>query len=269
MDIIFEKSGRGSKYYIGSREFELPELKLLVDSVQAAKFITDSKTSHLIKKLESCVSRHQATQLHRQVITTGRIKTMNESIYYNVDSIHNAINANKQITFQYSDWNLNKEMQPRHDGRLYQVSPWALLWNDEKYYMIAYEPNRSDITHYRVDKMLKITIADETREGVEAFRGFNLAKYTNTLFGMYAGDETKVTLEAENKMIGVIIDRFGKDIVVEPVNGDHFRTVVSVSVSSHFLGWIISLDGEVKIVEPDSVVNQMKSLVRALQKQYL
>jgi predicted DNA-binding transcriptional regulator YafY len=268
LDIISNKSGHNVYYSIGGRDFELPELKLLVDSVQSAKFITDRKSNQLIKKLESLVSVHEAKQLHRQVIMSGRIKTMNESIYYNVDKLHEAINENKQIKFKYFDWNLKKEMEPRYDGMWYQRSPWALMWDDEKYYLVVYDSKHGSMTHYRVDKMMDIRILDEPREGLEAFREFNAAHYSNTLFGMFSGEETKVTIEAANHMIGVMIDRFGKDIIIAPVDGEHFRTTVTVAVSDQFFGWIIALGGEVKIVAPGPVVEKMKDLLAKVSDQY-
>ena len=267
-DIIGQQEGRNHYYYLGSRDFELPELKLLVDSVQSAKFITDRKSSQLIRKLESLVSRYEGSQLHRQVIIAGRVKTMNESIYYNVDKIHAAIGADRQIRFKYFDWNLKKEMEPRYGGRWYQLSPWALMWDDEKYYLVAYDAKHETIIHYRVDKMTQIGILDEKREGHEAFRKFNIAHYTNTLFGMYAGDETKVTIEAENRLVSVFIDRFGKDIIIAPVDEDHFRTTVTVAVSKQFFGWLMAIDGDVKIVAPDSVVKQMKAEIDRLAEKY-
>jgi predicted DNA-binding transcriptional regulator YafY len=268
IDIIATQEGRNFYYNIGSREFELPELKLLVDSVQSAKFITDRKSNQLIKKLESLVSVHEAKQLHRQVLITGRIKTMNESIYYNVDKLHEAINENKQIKFRYFEWNLKKEMEPRYDGMWYQRSPWALMWDDERYYLVVYDSKHEDITHYRVDKMMDIRIVDEPREGRDAFKEFNIAHYTNTLFGMYAGDETKVMLEAENRLVSVIIDRFGKDIIIVPVDDEHFRTTVTVAVSKQFFGWIMAIDGDVRIIGPDSVVEKMKAEIDRLSKIY-
>lgn len=268
LDIITDKVGKNYYYSLGSRDFELPELKLLVDSVQSAKFITDRKSHQLIRKLESLVSVHEAKQLHRQVIMSGRIKTMNESIYYNVDKLHEAINENRQIMFRYSDWNLKKVMTPRFEGMWYHRSPWALVWDDEKYYVVVYDSKHDQVTHYRVDKMTDIRITDEPREGKEAFRTFNIAHYTNTLFGMYSGDETRVTLEAENHMVGVLIDRFGKDIIIAPVDDSHFRTTVTVAVSNQFLGWIIALGGGVKIVAPDSVVSRMQDLIELFSVQY-
>ncbi len=267
-DIISEKEGRNYYYYLGSRDFELPELKLLVDSVQSSKFITDKKSGQLIKKLESLVSKYEGSQLHRQVIIAGRVKTMNESIYYNVDKIHTAIGADRQIRFKYFDWNLKKEMEPRYDGRWYQLSPWALMWDDEKYYLVAFDSKHETIIHYRVDKMTQIGILDEKREGHEAFRQFNIAHYTNTLFGMYAGDETKVTIEAENRLVSVFIDRFGKDIIIAPIDDDHFRTTVTVAVSKQFFGWIMAIDGDVKVVAPDSVVRQIKEEIERLAEKY-
>lgn len=267
-DIISEKEGRNYYYHLGSRDFELPELKLLVDSVQSSKFITDKKSGQLIKKLESLVSKYEGSQLHRQVIISGRVKTMNESIYYNVDKIHAAIGEDRQIRFKYFDWNLKKEMEPRYGGKWYQLSPWALMWDDEKYYLVAYDVKHETIIHYRVDKMTQIGILDEKREGHDAFGRFNIAHYTNTLFGMYAGDETKVTIEAENRLVSVFIDRFGKDIIIAPVDEGHFRTTVTVAVSKQFFGWIMAIDGDVKIVAPDSVVRQMKDLIERLAEKY-
>lgn len=137
LDIIGEQYDRTYYYRIGNRQFELAELKLLVDSVQSAKFLTAKKSNRLIKKIEGLASKYEASQLHRQVYVAERIKTMNESIYYNVDNIHNAIAKNSKITFQYFQWNVKKEMELRKNGALYEVSPWALSWNDENYYLVA------------------------------------------------------------------------------------------------------------------------------------
>lgn len=261
LDIIAEHEGRSHYYYLGSRDFELPELKLLVDSVQSARFITDKKSSQLIKKLESLVSKYEGSKLHRQVVIAGRVKTMNESIYYNVDKIHEAIASDKQIRFKYFQWNLKKEMELRYDGKWYQASPWSLMWDDEKYYLMVYDSKYGNITHYRVDKMLDIEILDEKREGRKEFEAINIPHYSNMVFGMFGGQEKKVTLEAENGLVSVMIDRFGKDIIIAPVDDEHFQVTVSVAVSNHFFGWIMSLDGYVKVVAPDSVVKQMKDAI--------
>lgn len=267
LDIISQQIGRQHYYYLGAREFELPELKLLVDSVQSAKFITAQKSQKLIKKLEGLVSKYEATQLQRQVYITGRVKTMNESIYYNVDKLHAALSADAQIQFQYYQWNVKKEMELRRGGKLYQVSPWGLMWDDEYYYLVAYDAETDKIKHYRVDKMLRIQITDQKRAGKERYQSFNLPDYTKRIFGMFSGEETKVTLEADNSMAGVLIDRFGKDIMLIPQDGGRFRATVDVAISDQFLGWIVAL-GTVKIVGPEAVVKKMQAKVEALSEQY-
>ena len=267
-DIIGQQARRNFYYHMGNRRFELPELKLLVDSVQSAKFITDKKSNTLIKKLEGMVSKYEARKLQRQVIISGRIKAMNESIYYNVDKLHEAIGTDRQIRFKYFRWNINKEMELRKDGAWYQVSPWALMWDDENYYLVGYDAEDGKIKHYRVDKMWRISVADRKREGKEQFKAFNMPRYTKSLFGMFGGEEVKVTLEAENGMVGILLDRFGKDIPVKPVDADHFRTSVVVAVSSQFLGWIMALGDGVKIIGPDKVVTRMKEEIRLISQMY-
>ena len=267
-DIIGQQARRNFYYHMGNRRFELPELKLLVDSVQSAKFITDRKSNALIKKLEGMVSKYEARKLQRQVIISGRIKAMNESIYYNVDKLHEAIGTDRQIRFKYFRWNIKKEMELRKDGAWYQVSPWALMWDDENYYLVGYDAEDGKIKHYRVDKMWRISVTDRKREGKEQFRAFNMPRYTKSLFGMFGGEEVKVTLEAENGMVGILLDRFGKDIPVKPVDADHFRTSVVVAVSSQFLGWIMALGDGVKIIGPDKVVARMKEEIRLISQMY-
>lgn len=268
-DIIAEQRNRNTYYHLGAREFELPELKLLVDSVQAAKFITTRKSRDLIRKLETHVSRYQAEQLHRQVYIAGRVKAMNESIYYNIDKLHEAINRGVQIRFQYGQWNVRKEIELRHDGAWYRVSPWALTWDNEKYYLIAYDAEANMIKHYRVDKMLRITLLDEARLGRETFRAFDIARYAKSVFGMFTGEETTVRLIAENHMASVVIDRFGKDISITPVDEDHFEAVVRVAISPQFFGWIVGLGRSIRIAGPDEVVDSLKGEIRRLNEQYL
>ena len=268
VDIIGEQTQRSFYYHIGNRDFELPELKLLVDSVQSAKFITDKKSKTLIKKLEAMASKYDAQKLHRQVVISGRVKTMNESIYFNVDKLHEAIGSDSQIQFKYFQWNVQKEMELRKGGAWYQVSPWALMWDDENYYLVAYDGEENKIKHYRVDKMLKISLVNKKREGKEEFQEFDMPRYNKSLFGMYGGEEVQITLEAENEFAGVLIDRFGKDIIIRQVDAEHFRTVVNVAVSNQFLGWIMALGNGVKIVSPESVVERMRQEIKLLNEMY-
>ncbi len=268
MDIIGEQKDGGYTYYVASREFELAELKLLVDVIQSAKFITAKKSNELIKKIEGFASKYEASQLQRQVFVSGRIKTMNESIYYNVDAIHGAIAANKQICFQYFQWNVKKEMELRKGGEYYQVSPWALSWDDENYYLVAYDSKEGKIKHYRVDKMLHISQASEGREGRKSFERFDTAIYAKKMFSMYAGDEETVKLECENGLAGAIIDRFGKDISIRKIDEEHFAVNVNVSVSKQFIHWVMALGAGAKIVGPERVVDLVKEEVKRLGEQY-
>ena len=268
LDIIGIQEGRTYFYYVGSRRFELAELKLLVDSVQSAKFITAKKSSELIKKLEGLASRYEASKLHRQVFVAGRVKTMNESIYYNVDRIQTAIGENSKITFQYFQWNVEKKMELRHDGAVYKVSPWALSWNDGNYYLIAYDGEKGIIKHFRVDKMLHIELNGEKREGKQVFQSFDMAAYARKMFGMYGGKEERGRLECENSFAGVIIDRFGKDVTLNRLDDTHFFVNVEAAVSRQFLSWVIGLGEGVKITGPESVVARMEDEICRLMRQY-
>ena len=268
MDIIAEKSGGTTRYFLGARTFELAELKLLTDAVQGAKFITEAKSRALIKKRETLSSRHDAMHLHRQVMISGRVKTMNESVYYNVDRLHEAIAADRAIRFQYFQWNVQGEPELRRGGAWYRVSPWSLMWDDENYYLVAYDPADGTIRHYRVDKMLRIKALDESRQGQKAFEAFDMALYSKSVFGMFTGEETTVTLEAENHMVGVIIDRFGKDIDLAPVSNTHFQATVNVITSPQFIGWIVALGKSIRIVAPDALVERMREEIHRLSEQY-
>ena len=269
MEILSEQDGRNVLYHLNNRLFELPELKLLVDSVQSSKFITEKKSRQLIRKLESLVSIHEAKHLHRQVLISGRVKTMNESIYYNVDMLHDAINQGKQIRFRYGQWNVQKQMELRRGGAWYQVSPWCLMWDDENYYLVAYDAEDQIIKHYRVDKMVNLSIAKQAREGKEQFKQFDAAQYTKQVFGMFGGEVMRVSLEGRNEMVGVLIDRFGKDITVYQKDSGHFAASMDVAVSRHFLAWVIALGDGIRITGPVKLVQQMWEETERLSTIYL
>lgn len=269
IEVEGEVFGKSYHYHVISRDFELPELKLLVDAIQASKFITERKSYALIKKLEKLVSKYDAQKLQRQVYVDGRIKTMNESIYYAVDTIHHAISENRKIKFQYFQWNVKKEMELRHDGAWYHISPWGLSWDNENYYLVGYDTDADLIKHYRVDKMLHISMSEENREGKERFKKLDMADYAKKSFGMFGGDEQTVKLFVHNDLAGVIIDRFGKDAMLIPADNTHFTVNIDVHVSRQFLGWVFSLGEMVKIMGPEDVVEQMKKEIERLQRQYI
>ena len=268
-DIVKDKEGKACVYKLVERDFEIAELKLLVDAVQSSKFITESKSNKLIKKIEGLASNNEAKSLHRQVYVANRIKTTNESVYYNVDDIQKAIAENHKVSFQYFQWNPNKEKELRHNGMRYEISPWALTWDDENYYMVGYDSKERKIKHYRVDKMLKIEImADSKREGKALFKDMDMAVYSKKIFGMFGGVEETVVLECKNGISGVIIDRFGTEVDIIKRATDSFTVRVNVQISPQFLGWVFSLGENIKIISPDSVIERMRDEITRIQGIY-
>ncbi len=267
VDIIKRKERPGG-YYLASRQFELAELKLLVDAVQASKFITTKKSRELIGKLETLCSRYEARQLHRQVVVTNRTKAVNENIYYNVDMIYNAIAAGVKIRFQYFEWSVNKEMQLRRDGMFYVVSPWLLSWDDENYYLIAVDDRSGAIRHYRVDKMIKIGLLVERRDGKNEFEKFDIAGYSKKTFGMFVGEEETVILSCDSGLTGVMIDRFGKDVALRPRDDGRITARVDVAVSRQFFGWITGLGAAVKIESPEHVAEDYRRYLQEILREY-
>ena len=267
MDIVRTKE-RPQGYRLLSRRFELAELKLLVDVVQSSKFITSKKSRELIGKLEKLCSRRDARQLHRQVEVTGRAKTVNENIYYNVDQIYLAIGENRKVCFQYFDWNAKKEMQLRKDGIYYEVSPWLLTWDDDNYYLIAYDSESEIMKHYRVDKMLNIKMAESQREGKEFFEEFDIADFSKKTFGMFAGEEETVTLLCENRLTGVLVDRFGTEVTMRPYDESYVQARVNVAVSRPFFGWLTGFGKAIRIMGPERIVIAYKVYLQDILEQY-
>lgn len=268
MDII-QSYGKSSGYYVASRDFELPELKLLVDSVQSSKFITQKKTLALIKKIEGLASVYEAQLLNRQVYVKNRIKNMNESIYYNVDEIHNGIVTDCKISFKYFEYSISKERVCRHNGAKYLISPFALTWDDENYYLIGFDSAAGIIKHFRVDKMMEIECLNEKRDGRESFETLDIAAYSGTLFGMFTGKEESVTMEFSNSLIGAVLDRFGKDIPVIPSDEGHFHIRVEVAVSPQFFGWLCGFGNCVRLIAPESVAEKFREHIASIGQLYI
>lgn len=262
-DILKVQNRSGGGYYLASREFELAELKLLVDAVQSSRFITVKKSRELIRKLEKLASRYDAGKLQRQVYVAGRIKTENESVYYHIDALHRAIQENRRISFRYMEWNINKELVPRKDGQIYRVSPWALIWKDENYYLAAYDSAAACIKHFRVDKMDCVELLDSAREGSEKYESLDPAVYTNRTFGMFGGQEEQVSLLFPETLTGVVIDRFGREIGLQK-QGEMVRARVSVAVSGQFFGWLAGIGSRIRIVSPDNVKEEYFAWLREI-----
>lgn len=260
--------GKNGGYYVASRNFELAELKLLVDAVCASKFVTEKKSRELIKKITALSGKYEAGQLKREVYVVDRVKSENESILYNIDEIYQGIREHRKITFQYLEYTLQKEEHFRRNGQLYQVEPIAMTWNDENYYLIGFDVISEGIRHYRVDKMKNISMTEEKSLPRELLRNFDLAKYCNKTFGMYAGEEAMVTILFPNHLIGVVIDRFGKDITPHKHDENSFTVRRSIQISPQFFGWLTSLGKDVKILLPKEVAADYKVYLSEIMKQY-
>ena len=258
MDIVCVGHGRGSGYYVTSRDFELPELKLLVDSVQASKFITHKKTAALIRKIERLCSVHEARSLQRQVYVAGRIKTMNESIYYNVDEIHSGISQGQKIRFRYFELDVHKNRHYRRDGAWYVASPYALTWDSENYYLVAFDDDTGSIRHYRVDRMSNITVLNEPCSGREAFRALDMAAYSRKVFGMFSGAEQSVRMRFDAHLAGAVVDRLGSDVMLVPDGDAHFTVTADVVPSPLFYAWLFGFGPRAELLGPEPVVEEMR-----------
>lgn len=267
-DIQLSKTRSNPGWYLVSRRLEKSEILPLVDAVSCSRFITEKKSRDLIKKLESFLSVYEAGALNRSVLVSNRIKTDNESIFYVVDAISEAVINCKSITFSYCEWNVEKKLVPKYDGKLYKAYPLCLTWDDEKYYMIAWDEEKAEIRHYRCDKMKSVNVLKEGVKDKDAIKGFEAVNYENRTFGMYGGEEESVTLKFPENMVGVFIDRFGKEPTLR-IEKDGFVTArVIVNVSPQFFGWLTGLSENVVIMAPDNVRKDYESYLKNILKQY-
>ena len=265
---IHMKKGRGGGYYVGARLFELPEVKILADAVQASRFITDRKSQELLKKLGTLASVHQEKSIRRQIYY-DRVKNPNESIYYNIDKIHIAVEADRQISFLYFDYNVEKKKVYRREGERYIISPIALLWQEENYYMLGYDGAAAKIKHYRVDKMERIELLEEKRDGVEEYKNLRPGQYAKKMFSMFSGTERKVKLRFPENMAGIVLDRFGRDATLIKENGGFFTVTVDVAVSDYFYSWLFGKGEQAEIVYPEDVREEYRKKLLKRAERYM
>lgn len=266
LDVQFRK-GKGAGWFVGQREFELAELKLLVDAVQSSRFISRKKSAALIKKLEGLTSENQARQLRRQVYVDNRVKTGNESVYYAIDKLHTAIAANRAVTFQYFDYDVHKQKVFRREGKRYLVSPYGLIWSDENYYLVGWDHAGEELRHYRVDKTADLTVTGLAREGDESCKKFDLAEYGQRHFHMFSGKEAKVRLRCREKFVNIMLDRFGMDAMLIPDGEGYFALTVDAVVSPQFYGWLFGLGEGVSLTSPDWAVEEYGNMLRGAYSQ--
>ena len=260
---VQSRKGSSPGWFIGERDFELAELKLLVDAVQSSKFVTRKKSDSLIRKLEGLASVHQAKALQRQVYVSGRIKTMNESIYYNVDKLHAAVGERRSVRFRYFDYNSRKEKVFRREGRQYAVTPYGLVWDNENYYLVGADAEKGDVRHYRVDKMYGIELGEKAPAAE-----FDMARYAQKHFGMFSGVSADVKLKVKDEMAGIVLDRFGQDVILVPGSDGTFTVTVGVVVSPQFWGWVFGLGDGVEVCSPTWAVEEFKERLEKVRGLY-
>lgn len=262
---IITVPGKNGGYYVATRSFQLPELKLLIDAVQSSRYLTEAKSRELIEKLCNQCNEHDANLLKRNVYVSGRVKSMNETIYYNVNDIQEAISQNRQITFHYFDWGLDGKRHYRE--KQYLASPYGLCQDNENCYLLAYS-QRHGITSYRVDRMTEIRVTDDKRIPCPELTGKAFTEHANKLFQMFAGDAMDVKLRFHKTLLNVVIDRFGRDTMLIPDGEDHFNFTVKVAVSPMFLSWVIGFGDKAQILYPQSVIEECRELCRQATSRY-
>ena len=265
---IAVKRERHVLYYVSEHTFSLGELKLLIDAVQCSKAITPKKSMELIRKIGNLGSRSQSLLLHEQVSMENRLKAFNEEIFLNVEMVYRAIARNQKIRFRYFEWNARKQRLLRREGAYYTVSPWALTWSDENYYLIAYDGDAEKIKHFRVDKMLEVSVLEERREGERAFSDFDMAVYSRQSFGMYGGERCNVRIRADNSLASVVIDRFGQDVTILFNADTYFEFSAKVMISPTFFGWILGFGDKMQLLSPDFAVEELRQSLRQTLQQY-
>lgn len=261
VDVISVRSSQ-NLYYIGDRVFELPEVKLLVDAVESSKLITIKKSKTLVDKISKFVSKEQAKELNRNIFIDKRVKPKNENIYYTIDLVHTAINDKIQIDFKYIDYTGEKEVIYKHESMTYKVSPYALAWNDDHYYLIGYCSNHKKISKFRVDRMAKVELSD--RVYVNAPEDFSAAEYVKSIFDMYDGPISKVEIKCTNDLMKIIVDKFGEEVETISLGSNCFKATVEVSVSPTFFSWLFGFGTKMSILAPTTVKEQYKEMLTVI-----
>lgn len=262
--LLIEYFQEDKTYRLLERAMELAELKLLVDAIHASKFITKQRADQMIGHVMDMTSQYQRGALQREVFSE-KPKSQNSVGFYSMDMLHEAITQNRQVTFQYSAWNLDKKLEYKHNGKYYQVSPWLMIWAEENYYLVAYDDEIQSFKHFRVDKISDVEIVDVLREGEIEFKKIDITNYSTNHFGMYGGETRRVTVQFENKLIGVVLDRFGTEIQVIKVDEAHFKVALPVVVSNQFFGWLFALGQEAKILTEEVAVQYQKYLKKTIE----
>jgi len=261
---IIEHKQHHYEYSIGTRHFEVPEVKLLIDAVQSSRFISQSKSRALIKKLSTFVGPSDAGVMKRQLYIDKRFKATNEGIMRIVDSIQDAIADDVKVTFQYFDYSPLKKKVARHNGEYYTVSPYSLVWSGDNYYMVGHSEGKGIVQKFRIDRMDHLSVVSEPR--VKKPKGYNVGAFFSQEFSMMSGVETEVVLLAENSLMNNVIDHFGEGVATEVTDENHFIVRTVVNLSPTFYGWIFAWGGKIRILEPKEAVDGFYSIIDEHQK---
>lgn len=267
MDIACERTGHANFYYVASRLFQDEELCVLADAAASSKFLTKKKSNELIKKLQCLTSKYKAMKLKRSIYVGSRVKTYNESIYYSINSIHEAIYSDRRITFKYIEYDINKNKRYRHHGEIYEVSPYTLVWENDCYYLICFCQKHDGLCRYRVDRMADVSLSDEHRR-VLSMDENELAKELTETYSMYGGTKELVTLEMSHGLINVVIDRFGDSVHIRQSSLDKFRFNAEIQISPTFWGWLFQFGSDAQIISPEWVRNQALIELDSIRKLY-
>lgn len=267
-DIQQQNAGKSASYFLASRDLELAELKLLSDIINSSRFLSEKKSKTLIAKISKLLSVHEAKEINNAAFSNFR-KSPNETVFYNIDSIYRAIQMDRQISFKYYQWSLDKKLNPRHGGKTYVISPYFMIWDNENYYLVAYDTQSEKIKHFRIDKIKSVDIKPNNRDGKFLFEGITPNDYATEHFGMFGGDSYRVQLEADVSLLGVIIERFGRDVNIVPSNnGKTILVQTYVVASDKFFGWLLSMGDKIKIKKPDELSQRMLSYLENIINQY-
>lgn len=259
MDIITNVS-RGNSFYLASREFEIPELKLLVDAVSSSRFISAAKSEQLIGKLTAMASEYEREQIVPRIYTDDRIKANNPQLYYVIDMLIQAVQNKKKVRFQYGDFDANKQHVLRNNGEIYINSPYGCLWSDDYYYLIGYSEKHEKVVIFRVDRIIDLEIMND--EIIPEPDGFSMAAYARTIIEMFDGDPQEVKLLCDNELMKSVIDKFGENIKTERVSDEQFLLTVNVATSKTFYAWCFRFAGQMSIIGPKKVKEEYQEMAR-------
>ena len=266
---IENRREKPSGYYLADRDFSFPELKILMDAVQSSRFITERQSRELVRKLEHLTSISEAKRLQSQTSVLSGSKAVNREIYDSIQKICDAMADNRQICFNYYEWDFSRELKPKRDGARYRVSPWKMIWKNENYYLLCLDENSGVLKHYRVDKMMHVEVIEkQKRNGGNIFRDFDLGKFSSGTFGMFGGMERSVRMEFENQFVGTVLDHFGRDVMLIPKDEKHFSMQAQIKVGTQFFGWLAGLGSGAVIVSPDNIRREYVAFLKKTLRNY-